>query len=261
MTNRKRVAIPMTRSKAKAAKPKAAASAPARDRAAVPAKRTKAPAPAPAVPYQRTDKEQAGVEAMKALRNERVGWTPFRIEVSAEGTAKVSSAHADELTGQTLQGLALGVTTGQEVGFLMKAAINQTLKDNDAGGAIDVENANEFLAVVAGLRPTSTVEAMLAVQMVAIHNATMRSAERMRSAGTVDLRVQYAKAMNNLSSTFGRHAETLKKLQGGGEQKVVVEHRHYHLAAGAIAPGSNAIFGDVEHSADGGPLKIGGATS
>ena len=39
---------------------------------------------------------------------------------------------------------------------------------------------------------------------------------------------------------FAIQAETMKKLKGTGEQRVVVEHRHYHLA-----PGSQAVFGDI----------------
>jgi len=63
----------------------------------------------------------------------------------------------------------------------------------------------------------------------------------------MDLQVAaYAnKAINTLARTFGQHAETLKKLRTTGEQKMTVEHRHYHLASGAIGPGSQAVLGDV----------------
>jgi hypothetical protein len=201
----------------------------------------------PAIPYERTPKEQRAVEALKDQRAQRIGWTKIKVESEAGSGAKISAAHDDQQTAQALQAIALGVTSTGEIEYLLKDAINLTLRDQ----AIDAAAANEVLTMVSGLSPKSTVEAMLAMQMVAIHRATINMALRLRSTADLTQHTLFSKALNNLSNTFGRHADTLKKLQGAGEQKVVVEHRHYHLAAGAIAPGGNAVLGDVEAGAGG----------
>lgn len=52
-------------------------------------------------------------------------------------------------------------------------------------------------------------------------------------------------ALNGLVRTFAAQAEAMKKLKGGGQQKVVVEHKHYYLAPGAISHNSQTILGDV----------------
>ena len=111
--------------------------------------------------------------------------------------------------------------------------------------AIDENKLNAALAVVDGIRPQNEVEAMLAVQMAAMHSLTM---EMMRIAAKSD-HVQQIEMSGNLAvklaRTFTTQVEALAKLRRGGEQKVIVEHVHVHA-------GGRAVVGNVTHSAGGG---------
>ncbi|WP_423069033.1 hypothetical protein [Devosia sp. CN2-171] len=110
---------------------------------------------------------------------------------------------------------------------------------------MDDAAANEALQLIVGLEPRNTTEAMLATQMAAVHLASIAAARRLNSTpGNYESITCHSKALNKLTRTFALQTEAMKKLKGGGQQKVVVEHKHYYLAPGAIA-NSNAILGDV----------------
>ena len=107
-------------------------------------------------------------------------------------------------------------------------------------GKYDSVKANALLAAVAGANPANEVQATLAVQMVVTHELAMQA--MLRSA-RVDQILQYdsAGAMAvKLLRTYTLLAETLAKLQRGGEQIVKVVHVH---------PGAQAIVGNVMTSA------------
>lgn len=84
------------------------------------------------------------------------------------------------------------------------------------------------MALVQGVEPKDEIEGMLAVQMAAIHSATVRMATDMGNATTTDRLEFYERAVNRLARTFTTQVEALKKHRSGA-QTVVVEHRHYHL--------------------------------
>ena len=169
------------------------------------------------------------------------------------GVSHVSSDHPDEGTAQLLQTYALGIATVEELNMVVKEVVNLTHRE----GTTDQIAMNEMLAMIVGIGPTNTVETMLAIQMAAIHRATINSAVKLRDSSALDVAAYRAKTLNNLSRTFATQAETLKKLRSSGEQKVVVEHKHYHLAAGAIADGAQAVLGDVT-GGTGGLIEKGG---
>jgi hypothetical protein len=89
----------------------------------------------------------------------------------------------------------------------------------------------------------------LAVQMAITHFATVAI---MRRALRVDQIPQFDSAGNmavKLARTFALQAETLAKLQRGGEQVVKVVHVH---------PGAQAIVGNVNGARSGAALPRGG---
>jgi hypothetical protein len=191
--------------------------------------------------YTPTKSEAAALQRFDKRRNARRQFPKLQASTDAKGTANISSDHADELVAQAMQHDALGIVDPAEFTSLIKGVFNFTTK----GGKADVVTANEAFQLIVGLEPQNTTEALLATQMVAIHLATMDAARRMHTTpNSVEAAACNAKILNNLARTFATQTEAMKKLKGGGQQKVVVEHKHYYLAPGAIA-NSNAVLGDV----------------
>ncbi|MGO4835645.1 hypothetical protein AB4144_25715, partial [Rhizobiaceae sp. 2RAB30] len=107
------------------------------------------------------------------------------------------------------------------------------------------EKGIAFVAsVVAGIEPKDQVEAMLAAQMAAVHNATMTFARRLAHCETIAQQDSAERAFNKLARTFAAQMEALKRYRTGGQQKMTVEHVHVH-------PGGQAIVGNVAHGGQG----------
>jgi hypothetical protein len=95
-----------------------------------------------------------------------------------------------------------------------------------------------------------TIEAMLAAQMAAVHNATMSSARRLDQADNIMQADSAERALNKLARTFTTQIEGLKRYRTGGQQRMTVKHVHVH-------EGGQAIVGNV----GGGLSKKSGPTS
>ena len=107
------------------------------------------------------------------------------------------------------------------------------------GGGADEEAINFALAVIAGIEPKDELETMLAMQMVAIHLATMTFTRRLAHVETLDQQHGSERALNKLARTFAMQLEALKRYRTGGEQKVVVQHVN-------VNEGGQAIVGTVD---------------
>jgi hypothetical protein len=106
----------------------------------------------------------------------------------------------------------------------------------NSDGKVDNARLNGLLALIEGAAPANEVQAALAVQMALTHAAAQTVLQR---ALRVDQIPQFESASNaavKLMRTFTMQAETLAKLQRGGEQVVKVVHVH---------PGAQAIVGNV----------------
>lgn len=191
--------------------------------------------------YTPTKKEAAALERLVNRRAERRSF-PKLAASSKDGVATISGEHVSQIVGEALQHDALGIADPAEFTALLKGIVNFTSR----GGQVDTVQVNEAVQLVIGLEPRNTTEALLATQMAAIHLAMMDAARRMHTTpNSVEAAACNAKILNNLARTFATQAETMKRLKGGGQQKVVVEHKHYYLAPGAIA-NSNAVLGDMK---------------
>ena len=102
-----------------------------------------------------------------------------------------------------------------------------------------------MLAVVKGIEPRDQIEAMLAAQMGAVHNATMTSARHLAHADNLPQQDSAQAAFNKLARTFALQVESLKNYRSKGEQKMTVQHVH-------VAEGGQAIVGNVNAPARGG---------
>ena len=99
---------------------------------------------------------------------------------------------------------------------------------------------NYALAFVKGLHPADQLEATLGVQMAAIHLATMKAAENLAGAPSIEVMDMQERALNCLARTFAAQMEALKRYRSKGEQRVYVERV-------TVNEGGQAIVGPVSH--------------
>jgi hypothetical protein len=102
------------------------------------------------------------------------------------------------------------------------------------------------VAAVAEMAPSNGIEGMLAVQMIAAHNAALmflnRATIKEQLPDAIDSNVTRA---SRLMRVFAEQIEALQKLKGKtGQQKVRVEHVHVHEGGKAIVGAVNATEGE-----------------
>ncbi len=103
------------------------------------------------------------------------------------------------------------------------------------------ETASNFvMSVVAGVGPQDEIEAMLAVQIGAIHQATMMMARRLNHVKTLTQQDSAERALNKLARTFTNQVETLKRYRSKADQTVRVERVE-------VKEGGQAIVGNVQN--------------
>ncbi len=107
------------------------------------------------------------------------------------------------------------------------------LKPSDSG-AID-KQITAALAGLKGIGPKDELEAMMAAQLIAAHNAAMECYRRAMIDGqTFEGRRENLTQANKLSRTYATLVEALNRHRGKGQQKVTVEHVHVHSGGQAV---------------------------
>jgi hypothetical protein len=185
-------------------------------------------------PYEPTPSEGKALETLRARHKDR---TPApRIKVANEkGVAKLALDHPEPVVGQSLLMEALGTTDP----CFFDGILGQLANVGTQGRDLDERGINFMLAVVKGVEPKDQVEAMLAAQMAAVHNATMTFARRLAHVDNVSQQDSAERAFNKLARTFAAQVEALKRYRTGGGQTVRVEHV-------TVNEGGQAIVGNVE---------------
>jgi hypothetical protein len=144
-----------------------------------------------------------------------------RLKVSEGGGTKSLSLDPPETKlGKILLMEALGSMDQDFVDGLLDQLVNAGLRD----GEVDERSLNFLLAVVKGIKPKDQMEAMLAAQMAAVHMATMRFANLLSNATTIEQHDCAERALNKLARTFTTQTEALKRYRTTGEQKAIVQH-------------------------------------
>ena len=95
------------------------------------------------------------------------------------------------------------------------------------------------------MKPRDQLEAALAMQMAAVHHATMNAVEKLGAATKREVAELHEKALNRLARTFAAQMEALKRYRSKGEQRVYVERVN-------VSEGGQAIIGPVSHGGSGG---------
>jgi hypothetical protein len=103
---------------------------------------------------------------------------------------------------------------------------------------MDMEQVNYGIAVAVGIKPRDTVEAMLALQMAAVHMASMKAASHLMSTNNLKARAMYESSVNKLGRTFTTQMEALKRYRSKRSQRIVVERVN-------VSKGGQAVVGNV----------------
>jgi hypothetical protein len=106
------------------------------------------------------------------------------------------------------------------------------------------------VAALDGIGPKDELEAMMAAQLIAAHNAAMECYRRaMIPDQHPEGRRENLNQANKLSRTFATTLEALNRHRGKGQQKMTVEHVHVHS-------GGQAVVGVVEPPLGGDRAKL-----
>ena len=200
----------------------------------------KNPAPkaqdADAKPYQPTPPDAQAFQTYMAARKKAAP----RLKVVPNAKGAISIDHLDKALGQIALMKALGTTDDDFFEGLVKQLVNA----GSQGSTPDESGTNFILSVVKEIEPRDQIEAMLAAQMAAVHNATMTFARRLAHIGNIPQQDSAQTAFNKLARTFAAQVEALKRYRSGGEQKMTVQHVH-------VAEGGQAIVGNVNAPMEG----------
>ena len=194
----------------------------------------KTPATADKSDYECTPVERKTIEAFRARRKKSKP-LPAQVVDYSDGIPNLGHSHPDAAVGATLTMEALGLTRVPELTALLHQVVDLTHKDRKP----DERGINQMLAQIAAVEPRDGIEAMLATQMVTVHNAMLRSARSLRGSETIPQQDSNGNLVNKLGRTFAAQVEALKRYRSKGEQKVVVEHV-------TVNEGGQAIVGNVE---------------
>jgi hypothetical protein len=108
------------------------------------------------------------------------------------------------------------------------------------------KKASQAVSMMVGLSPKDEIEGMLCAQMTATHAASMEMLRRaMIPEQPFEVLTGYLAMSNKFSRTHAALADTLMRKRTGGQQRIVVERVQ-------VAPGGQAVLGDVHQSLGGG---------
>jgi hypothetical protein len=184
--------------------------------------------------YEPTPADTKALEAYMAARAK----SGPRLKVTADS---IKVDHPDPVFGHLSLLKAVGSTDSDFLDGLTEQLVNA----GSRGSVADEDGINFLLSVVKGIEPRNQIEAMLAAQMAAVHNATMAFARRLANIENIPQQDSAQNAFNKLARTFAAQVEALKRYRSGGEQKMTVQHVH-------VAEGGQAIVGNVGAPAPGG---------
>lgn len=193
--------------------------------------------PAPA--YKPTDNERAAVAALLDRRRQTAPVAKIAVALNS-GVHRIAIDHPDPAVGTAVFMNALGVRHE----LASEALLSQIVNLSGKGQTVTGTDVNAVAALVQGIEPKDQIEAMLAVQMVAIHNATVTAARRLAHTETLPQQDSASNMLNKLARTFATQVEALKKYRSSGEQNIRVQHV-------TVNEGGQAIVGQV-HTGGGG---------
>ena len=192
--------------------------------------------------YELSPAEEAVVERWMQHRRSRPPAPKVKRGETADGDPKMHPNHPSVMLWQYLLSNALGTIDHDFASMLCNQLVMVTWITDTQGAEA---TTNGMLAAMQGIAPREEIEAMLATQMVATHQASMECFRRvMLKDQSFEGREFNLNQANKLCRTHAALLETLNKHRGKGQQKVTVEHVH-------VERGGQAIVGSVEHGGRG----------
>lgn len=183
--------------------------------------------------------QKARIAAVAQKQAARADGPPMELKFK-DGVLQITFTHADPDLAQILLMADLGTCDPN----FMAGVQSQVAAIGAHGRNIDEGASNFLLSVVRGVQPRDELESMLAVQMGAIHQATMMMARRLNHVHNIAQQDAAERALNKLARTYATQMEALKRYRTGGQQKVTVEHV-------TVNQGGQAIVGAVSHGGRG----------
>ena len=193
------------------------------------AKRSATPGDTPvSQPYQPTEAEKAMLERFDANQRRKDG---ARFKVTEDN--ELTIAHPDPYIGLISMMEAFGIEDRDVLTVLLGQISNINGRSE-----VNTEEVNFVLGIIEGIKPRDQLEAMLAIQMAAVHMASMTFARRLAKAESFQQQDSAERAFNKLTRTFPMQMETLKRYRSGGEQRITVQHV-------TVNDGGQAVVGNV----------------
>lgn len=105
----------------------------------------------------------------------------------------------------------------------------------DRWGVFSPKKLSQAMSMIQGISPQNELEAMLAVQMVAVQIGTMKAGEQMATAQMREHQDWANRSLAKLARTFAAQVDSLKNLRLNGAQ----HHHVYHHRVNDVPPGAN----------------------
>jgi len=192
------------------------------------------------VDYKPTEREKELIQAWCQARDTRLPLPKVTITQKKAGAAvQMAFDHPDQLVANTL----LMQSIGSPSAAFAEGVLSDVVNSATHGGLVDQHAVNFALAMIDGIQPRDELETLLAIQMAAVHAATITFARRLNNVETIPQQDSAERALNKLARTFTTQMETLKRYRSGGKQTVVVQHVN-------VNNGGQAIVGTIEQRND-----------
>ncbi|WP_170448984.1 hypothetical protein [Ruegeria arenilitoris] len=184
-----------------------------------------------------TEAETIAVADLRERKRSRVRAPDIKLDFD-EGTRRLTVGHKgnDPTTACALAMHELGTTDCR----FFEGVMDQIATLGQQDSSVSETASNFVMSVVAGVKPQDETEAMLAIQMGAIHQATMMLARRLNYVKTLPQQDSAERALNKLARTFTSQVETLKRYRSKADQTVRVERVE-------VNEGGQAIVGNVQN--------------
>jgi hypothetical protein len=198
----------------------------------------------PSKKYEPTQEEQLVLNRhLERKKQHPAPAETYKITHDSSGNLKsIEINHPDPDVGRTLAMDALGTESRPLFDGLVAqlAAIGMSK-------SLELE-LNFALSIVKSIKPRDDVEAMLAAQMAAMHNAMMAAARRLATSATIEQQDSASRMLNQCARTFATQLEALKKYRSNGEQIVKVQHVN-------VGNGGQAVITDTMQTGGGGGME------
>jgi hypothetical protein len=193
----------------------------------------------PADPYEPTAYEQKATAAYLARKKAKPPAPRMKVS-EKDGVTALSADHPE----QSFAYMRLLEAVGSGDFDFLDGLLKQLCNMGSTGRSVDEDGLNFMLAIVKGIEPRDQVEAMLAAQMAAVHNATMTFARRLNHVENIPQQDSAERAFNKLARTFAAQVEALKRYRSVGEQMT-------RVGQVTVSDGGQAIVGNVSHGGRG----------